>query len=509
MRIKHRYFTPLIFALFMTIGGVYSQIEKKSSGGSVDTTGTPVDNQLAIWTDADTLEGDTDLTFTGLALVLGDDAEEDYQINWLGNAVDFYECLDDTADSYIIGLGTTCGTNPAITVIGDGTEDVTLAGDLTVSGTGPHAWGGSVSGWIRQYVSGAFTSDGSSNGFSGFYVDGTLTGANGDTGSHVGSTFTNRITTQSNSETVTMASQVRVVEPVITAGTDTITSSAMLWLDGVAATEATNDYGLLIDTANVRFGAVGTNDGHVHILSPATGTAVAIFESPASTTSQNLEFHYNGSRAGFIETKAAARSFKFDTVDLGNDVAGPQIVINRNSNASSASAGFIGLADRGNQQYNVWADDTGDLRIGTTIPIGSQDTSGTVVGTQTSPKVLKDILYTYSLTPDDKAYEKFQAVLNTPIYDFKFKDSWEKHPGEKFTGIAIDNGENPWYGMDPVRVTNDIAPYGTAKALNELSIPGYLILSVKVLNKKIEDLEEEISQLRSSRNLRSVAGGLQ
>ena len=41
------------------------------AGDLVDYTGTPVDSQLAVWTDTDTIEGDSDLTFDGTFRVTG------------------------------------------------------------------------------------------------------------------------------------------------------------------------------------------------------------------------------------------------------------------------------------------------------------------------------------------------------------------------------------------------------------------------------------------------------
>jgi len=41
------------------------------AGNLIDYTGTPVDNQLAIWTDTDTLEGDSNLTWDGSTLDVG------------------------------------------------------------------------------------------------------------------------------------------------------------------------------------------------------------------------------------------------------------------------------------------------------------------------------------------------------------------------------------------------------------------------------------------------------
>ena len=41
-----------------------------STGGDVTVSGTPVNNQLTIWTDASTVEGDADLTWSGAALTV-------------------------------------------------------------------------------------------------------------------------------------------------------------------------------------------------------------------------------------------------------------------------------------------------------------------------------------------------------------------------------------------------------------------------------------------------------
>ena len=42
-----------------------------ASAGYVDTTGTPANNQIAVFTDANTVEGDADLTWSGSSLILG------------------------------------------------------------------------------------------------------------------------------------------------------------------------------------------------------------------------------------------------------------------------------------------------------------------------------------------------------------------------------------------------------------------------------------------------------
>jgi hypothetical protein len=66
------------------------------------------------------------VTFPAAAVTIGDGTAEDTKLVYDGNAKDFYVGLDDSADKLVIGVGSTVGTNPIITldddsvVIGDG-----------------------------------------------------------------------------------------------------------------------------------------------------------------------------------------------------------------------------------------------------------------------------------------------------------------------------------------------------------------------------------------------------
>ena len=80
--------------------------------GGVDTSGTPANNQLAIFTDADTVEGDSNLTYDGTDLILaGGNVNVDS-----GNGIDFSATGDATGmvselfDDYEEGV-----YNPTIT----------------------------------------------------------------------------------------------------------------------------------------------------------------------------------------------------------------------------------------------------------------------------------------------------------------------------------------------------------------------------------------------------------
>ena len=68
------------------------------------------------------------LSLTDDAMTIGDGAEVDTKIVFDGNAKDFYVALDDSADKLLIGVGSTVGTSPILSLtddavtIGDGAE---------------------------------------------------------------------------------------------------------------------------------------------------------------------------------------------------------------------------------------------------------------------------------------------------------------------------------------------------------------------------------------------------
>ena len=56
------------------------------------------------------------LTITDDSVTIGDAAAVDTKIVFDGNAQDYYVGLDDSADTLVLGLGSTLGTTPAITI---------------------------------------------------------------------------------------------------------------------------------------------------------------------------------------------------------------------------------------------------------------------------------------------------------------------------------------------------------------------------------------------------------
>lgn len=205
-------------------------------------------------------------------MTIGDAGEEDTALVYDGNAQDFYIGLDDGTDSLIIGLGATVGTNPAITIVGDGTEDVTLAGDLTVSGTGPHVIGGALDGRFGFFVTGAYTSDGSSNSAAGTVLGQTITGAVGDITNLAVARISGAVVTQGTDTNISSISTLRVEEPAITnnlASSGKPDIAATLHIVN-APTEGDTNYALIVDDGTSRF------DGNVGIGSTTPSSQLSI-----------------------------------------------------------------------------------------------------------------------------------------------------------------------------------------------------------------------------------------
>ena len=144
------------------------------------------------------------------------------------------------------------------------------------------------------------------------------------------------------------------------------------------------------------------------------------------------------------------------------------VYVGRNSNASTPSSGFFRIIDLNNTHRYIWPDASANLRIHTTAPNNANDTSGTVVGTQTSTLASK-ILLGNDLTPG----EALRTILKTPVKHFKYESN--AYNGSEFHGIIADY--SPEFAMD------------SGQSFNPVSAVGYLIQAVKALTERIQQLE--------------------
>ncbi len=137
------------------------------------------------------------------------------------------------------------------------TGNVIFAGNLRVSGAGPHSIAGAPFGAVQLLIGETFTSSGASNIASGLFHSPTIVGAPGDTSALTGTTLTAGITTQTATESIANIAQLQVNEPFITNNlTGTITQASTVLITG-APTEATRNYALNVEDGSVRFGLAG------------------------------------------------------------------------------------------------------------------------------------------------------------------------------------------------------------------------------------------------------------
>lgn len=147
-------------------------------------------------------------------------------------------------------------------------------------------------------------------------------------------------------------------------------------------------------------------------------------------------------------------------------VQGARLDLGRNS-SNNGAPGCVAFIDKAGATQNVWPDSSGNLRItsglGQCPTESGGDTTGTVVGTQTSARASKDILYQ---VPAVTGAPAAMAILrSTPVYAFTYKNG--AYNGETFFGITTD--DSPLFGMDGGKSFNPVTAFGaTVLALQDL-----------------------------------------
>jgi hypothetical protein len=220
----------------------------------------------------------------------------------------------DDGDSDKFKIGTTAiGTSTALTI--DGSQnitagaDLTVTGDLVVTGVGPHAIGGASYGPVGTIFGGSFTSSGASTYAAGILTNQGVTGASGDTASIVGSRFASAITTQTATETIAYIAQVDVQEPTIDDNlTGDITVAASLYVKN-APTEGETNAALYVAAGTTYLGGnVGIGVSPDYVLDVDTANSYAQFRSTNGDCLRITENAANTSPAQ-IELKKSRGSY--------------------------------------------------------------------------------------------------------------------------------------------------------------------------------------------------------
>jgi len=245
-------------------------------------------------------------------------------------------------------------------------------------------------------------------------------------------------------------------------------------------------------------GTVAT--GGYTLTVPATGTAALLATAQTFTKKQTIAPDSNTiglqisqpggnvNSAALYITRNAAGAAELATLssgynylyiyaaDVGNG-SGQFVQVGRNTNASTPAAAHIDLEDKSGQYYSIWPDDSGVLRIHTSIPTNSTDAGGTVVGAQTSSLDAKHIIGDPLSAPDILA--AIQAGAEA-VRRFSYRSG--AYNGEEFSGVVVDYA--PRYGMD-----RD-AEHPAGKSLNVVTVVGDLLLAVAHLAQRVAALEE-------------------
>ena len=177
-----------------------------------------------------------------------------------------------------------------------------------------------------------------------------------------------------------------------------------------------------------------------------------------------------------VITTLASRTVSVSSAAMGTGaVPGPVLAVGRNSSGSTAP-GTVLLRAKDNTANFLWVDTSSDLRTATAAPEEDgtpSDTSGTVVGTQTSMASTKNILGRNTSTR-----QALDRILRTPVYTFTYRNG--AYNGTVFQGITTD--DSPEFGMDPDPATLQM------RSFNPVSAFGYTVLAIQELQREIDEL---------------------
>jgi len=173
-----------------------------------------------------------------------------------------------------------------------------------------------------------------------------------------------------------------------------------------------------------------------------------------------------------IGTTSPATKLEIGSSDLGSGVAGPIITLGRNTN-TTPGAGSINFINKDGTAGYVWQDAAGKLRINTSAPTNAGDALGNVIGEQTSTRDTKQDTNDYS-----DYNNALSMIVNAPLHTFRYIKEVEGYGADSplaKTRLGFISDE-----VDPM--------FMVGNSIDQVSINGLLMASIKELNLKLEDL---------------------
>jgi len=219
-------------------------------------------------------------------LQLGNDGAEDLLFKWLGNEQDWYIALDDSANAWIIGLGTTVGT----------TEQITLTATAIVinEDAGNYDFRIEASNNANMIV---IDAGGDNMGLGSAVVAGAFLTVNGGAQSRAYATgvgFALNIPTDAYTTTDSASGTILVGAVAYfgigtyndSGGTSVITDAATVYIEGAMAANGptlTRTYSLWVDAGESRF------DGQLTVGDASASNAIIVFDGNAVDAYLGLE----------------------------------------------------------------------------------------------------------------------------------------------------------------------------------------------------------------------------
>jgi hypothetical protein len=179
--------------------------------------------------------------------------------------------------------------------------------------------------------------------------------------------------------------------------------------------------------------------------------------------------------ARFVSTPSHEFWFMPDVSQGTGNTQGPSMGVGRGVSGGGVAGSLFGKDKNGTTNY-IWVDASGNWRTATNPPDEDgtpSDTSGTVIGTQTSMAATK-----YLDGRDEDRAGALALLRRTPVYRFRYRSG--AFPGTEFVGIVTD--ESPEFGMD---VDPDL---GIPKSFNPVSAFGYTTLAIQELAQQVDAL---------------------
>ncbi len=284
----------------------------------------------------------------------------------------FWDVNDDTSGSgqdYLMDLQ--WASTPMFQVQDDG--DTAIAGDLVVSGNGPHAFGAAVYDYVQMRLGGDFTSQGADQHAEKILVDGTLTAASGDTQRITGYYGAGSLTTSGAAETVGVASQMHLVEPNISVDTQTVLQAATLYIQNAPSEGTTRNAAIIVDEGAVIFDETLSAGGEATFLNNAaaatfgdvTVDADVVLAFDAVTNQGSITYMEDEDRFDFDNDVDVVGNLSADTITLtpfthhevipaGKATLGPNAPAWQDlKGVAYAGLGFDANADEAHLSYTV------------------------------------------------------------------------------------------------------------------------------------------------------------